>query len=247
MAHVYIGDKSKVDSEVLEAVKLLPDDFHVFAEFVVGQRNIDWFICRVASAEAHSTVVVTELKRVSRPLRGQMNSIWQSQDSQGFWQNIVPSNNSDTNYYYQAVNSANAVKTWMYNNQRLFLETPEPRLEHVFKAWPDLLLLSENNITHQLPYAPDNRYGAWFMSLPPWITHLENWRPNMGLPLSATELQNLGQALGLTHMWPIAQPAIPPEDPVSAAPEIAPLVAYFTTLQQRIAVLEERIARLEAR
>ncbi len=41
MAYVYIGDKSKVDAEVLEAVKSLPDEFYVFAEFAVGQRNID--------------------------------------------------------------------------------------------------------------------------------------------------------------------------------------------------------------
>ena len=248
MAYVYIGDKSKVDAEVLEAVKSLPDEFYVFAEFAVGQRNIDWLVCRAAQAgsfaNARSTVIVGELKRLSRPLRGQTNGIWQIQDGQGAWQDIITSNDSDTNYYYQAVNAANAVKSWLYNNQRLFLSAAEPRDENVFRVWPDLILLSGNALAHQLPIAPDNRFGAWFTSLPKWIDHIQSWNPTVGLAYSAADLQALGNALGLTRIWPLASATKRSE---ITDPGLDPLISYFTALHQRLAALEDRIGQLEAR
>lgn len=235
MAHIYTGEQSRIDQDILNLARELPDEFWVFAEFNVG-RNIDWFMVRAASLTP-SVLIMTELKRLARPLEGQVDSPWRMQTDAGEWQEIEPSNGRDLNYYWQAVNSANTLAEWLWNNQQRYRESAEVRPLEDFKVWPDLLLLSPPGTFHRLPLGPASRYGRWWYNARDWWNHVVTWKPKFGVALGERELTNLAGALGL-------QP-LPgePERPAEPAPE-APgeLLTFFTWLRG----LEERISRLEA-
>src|SRR4051794_810557 len=124
MARIYAGELSKLDDEVLTALKRLPDDFWVFAEFNVS-RNVDLFIIRPKQYEP-STLIVTELKRTTRPIRGAVDGAWERLTEAGEWEELSPSG-KDLNYYWQAVNTANALADWLWNFQRLYLDSDEIR------------------------------------------------------------------------------------------------------------------------
>jgi hypothetical protein len=250
VARIYIGEPSKVDQEVLEKVKELPDDFWVFAEFSIG-RNVDWFIVREVPESLRdsrkSTMILTEVKRLERPLRG--NSIhlsWEELDSTGQWQEILCSNRLDRNYYWQAVNTANELSRWLWNNSPIFRANRRPTAGEEFKVWPDLLILgSRPDTPPRLPIRPETGYGQWWFAPDEWLRHIEEWFPKIGVPLTGDELTGLAEAL---HLEPLAQP-VRPAPPV--APDTANVLAGFLSLVQglvqRVETLEARAAELERR
>jgi hypothetical protein len=244
MAKIYAGELSMIDQEVLEALKRLPDSFWVFAEFNIG-RNIDWFIIR---PDSPSTLILTELKRINRPLRGAVNGLWEKQTATGEWEE-VPANGSDTNAYWQAVNSANALADWLWNNQQLYRDTADIRPSAEFRVWPDLLLLSPPGTIHRLPLAPPSRYGRWWFNLEDWLRHVRGWTPRTGVNLTATEVANLVEALRLTEIWSGGDlPSEPPqmvEYQIASAP--ANFVTWLQSLEQRIFRLEGELAQLRER
>lgn len=236
MAHCYVGELSKIDQEVFAAVRTLPDDFWVFAEFFAG-RNIDWFVVRASSNGLPSTLILMELKRSSRAIRGDINGTWQQFDDSGEWQEIPP-HGTDINYYWQAVNSANALKTWLWNNQRLYRDDADARPQDDFRVWPDLLILSPPEMMHRLPLSPSNRFGQWFYSAEHWVRHVEGWSPKAGVNLSARDLDQLAAVLGLR---PVAA-----EKPAPAALDApAAFVDWLRQFQERLESLEAQVRSLE--
>jgi hypothetical protein len=212
MAQIYAGERSRIDASVLEAVRGLPDDYWVFAEFTL-RRNVDWLIIREAQVGPKglrpSAIIVTEVKRVSAPLRGDTNRPWEALCPPDSWQEITPSNRKDLNYYWQAVNTANALRAWLWNHQRLFLPPQRVRPESDFKLWPDLLLLGPCGTAHQLPLAPESRFGRWFFGLDAWLDHVRAWSPREGIALSAAELREMPRLFGLErlHLDPLERAA----------------------------------------
>jgi hypothetical protein len=244
MAKIYAGELSMIDQEVLEALKRLPDSFWVFAEINIG-RNVDWFIIR---PDNPSTLILTELKRVNRPLRGAVNGLWEKQTATGEWEEVA-ANGSDTNAYWQAVNSANALADWLWNNQQLYRETADIRPSAEFRVWPDLLLLSPPGTLHRLPLAPPSRYGRWWFNLEDWLRHVRGWTPRTGVNLTAAEVGNLVEALRLTEIWSGGDMPGEPPQPVEHQPasEPATFVSWLQTLEQRIFRLEAELAHLRER
>lgn len=255
MARIYAGELSMIDQEVFEALKRLPDEFWVFTEFTIG-RNIDIFIIRPANP---STLILTELKRVNRPLRGSVNGLWEKQLATGEWEE-VPASGSDTNPYWQAVNSANALADWLWNNQQLYRETADIRVSTEFRVWPDLLLLSPEGTQHRLPLAPPSRYGRWWFTIDEWLRHVLGWMPRSGLPLTHQEVATLAEVLRLTEIWsgggetltftpaPPSYGATSVDTPPSAGlgNEPATFLVWLQRLEQRVAALEREIARLRS-
>lgn len=242
MARIFAGELSMIDQEVFDTLKALPDDFWVFAEFNIG-RNIDWFIIR---PDNPSTLILTELKRINRPLRGAVNGLWEKQDPSGDWEEM-PANGSDANPYWQAVNSANALADWLWNNQQLYRETADIRPSAEFRVWPDLLLLSPAGIIHRLPLAPPSRYGRWWFSMDEWVRHVRGWTPRSGVALHPREVANLVEALRLTEIWSgsgevLDEPAQYPGSAPSSEP--ATFSSWLQTLEQRVARLERELALL---
>jgi hypothetical protein len=243
MARIFAGELSMIDQEVFDALKHLPDTFWVFAEFSIG-RNIDWFIIRPTTP---STLILTELKRINKPLRGGVNGPWEKQMTSGDWDE-VPANGSDMNPYWQAVNSANALADWLWNNQQLYREAGDIRPSGDFRVWPDLLLLSPQGITHRLPLAPPSRYGRWWFDVDDWIHHVADWTPRTGVPLSDREVENLADALRLTEIWSGGDaPPIPRTARPTASTEAASFVGWLQSLEQRIITLEQELADMRAR
>jgi hypothetical protein len=245
MARIFAGELSMIDQEVLEAVKDLSDNFWVFAEFNIG-RNIDWFIIR---PDNPSTLILTELKRINKPLRGAVNGLWEKQSSSGEWEE-VPANGSDTNAYWQAVNSANALADWLWNNQQLYRETADIRPSAEFRVWPDLLLLSPPGTIHRLPLAPPSRYGRWWYNLDEWLRHVRGWTPRTGVSLTHQEVGNLVEALRLTEIWAGNGDIIDePLREIQYQPSVEPgnFVAWLQGLEERLVRLEYEVAELRAR
>lgn len=246
MAHVYAGELSMIDPEVLETIKRLPDTFWAFAEFNIG-RNVDWFIVRPNDP---STLILTELKRVSKPLRGAVNGLWEKQSPTGEWEEL-PANGTDTNPYWQAVNSANALADWLWNNQQLYRDATDIRPSADFRVWPDLLLLSPPGTQHRLPLAPPSRYGRWWFNIEEWLRHVDGWTPRTGVRLTPHEVENLADALRLTEIWSgngdEAEALRPvPQAPVVAGPsfDVYGFAAYLQSLEDRLARLERHVAGL---
>jgi hypothetical protein len=236
MARIFAGELGMIDQEVLDTLKRLPDSFWVFAEFNIG-RNIDWFIIR---PEAPSTLILTELKRISRPIRGAVNGLWEALSGTGEWGDL-PTNGTDTNPYWQAVNAANALADWLWNNQQLYRETADIRPAAEFRVWPDLLLLSPPGTVHRLPLAPPSRYGRWWFNTDDWMRHIRAWTPKTGVTLSSQEVINLVESLRLTEIWSGGEVALPPLPSIGATPSTDSASAFVGWLQG----LDQRITRME--
>jgi hypothetical protein len=244
MARIYAGELSMIDQEVFDTLKRLPDTFWVFAEFNIG-RNVDWFIIR---PDSPSTLILTELKRINKPLRGAVNGLWEKQGPSGEWEEI-PANASDTNPYWQAVNSANALADWLWNNQQLYRETADIRPSSEFRVWPDLLLLSPPGTIHRLPLAPPSRYGRWWFNMDEWLRHVRGWTPRTGVTLSHQEVANLVEALRLTEIWSGGDAPMEQLPPMETTPSTEPtnFVNWLQSLEQRVVRLEYELAVIRER
>jgi len=235
MARIYAGELTKVEKEVVERLRdELPDDFTVLAEVNVG-RNVDIVVIR-PNAERPALIIAAELKRVSRPLMGQTDGVWKELTDQGEWVEIEPSNSRDVNHYWQAVHAANALKDWLWRNQRLYRDDPEAVDEGRFSAWPDLVLLGDDTIVHRLPLAPANRFGLLFFGLDAWVDHVLAWIPRKGVPLNQREVDRLVEVMGLMELPALdARPR-----PIEVSPEDE-LAAVVRDLKERMLVLESML------
>ena len=216
MSHIFAGELAKIDPEVLDALKELSDDFWIFAEFNVG-RNIDWFFVRPKEHEP-ATLILTELKRSTRPVRGSTDGFWERQAENGEWEEL-PANGKDMNFYWQTVNGANALADWLWNFQRLYLDSAEVLPADQFRVWPNLLLLSPHGVQHRLPLGPTNKYGRWFYDIPSWLQHITAWNSRMGISLSPHDVANLADALQLERIWGPNHPTSEPQTLVQQAPK----------------------------
>lgn len=239
MARVFAGELSHIDEEVLAAVQNLPDDFWVFCEFNVG-RNIDWCVIK-PRRDQPSTLLMAELKRVSSALDGDINGTWMKMSDTGNWEEIPPTD-KDLHYYWQAVNSANTLQHWLWNQQRRYLDlTVEDRSQDEFKIWPDLLILSPPGTIHRLPQKPDSRFGQWWFSIDSWISHLEAWNPRRGLYLKEDELERLAAALHLKPIWRESEAPADAREP--GIDSLDSVISAFTSLLRGF---DQRLSRLEA-
>lgn len=244
MSSIYVGDPSRVNRDVLEKTKELPNDFFVFAEFTIG-RNVDWLIIRPTQL---STLILTEVKVVARPIQGDVNGPWEQLNEAGVWEEL-PARGKDINYYWQAVNTANALAEWLWNNQARYLEGGEIRPVEQFRVWPDLLLLSPPGVTHRLPLGPPNRFGRWWYNLDQWLNHVRDWQPRSGLALTPREVANLAETLGLEQVWEgdRRDSVAGNHQSPAAADALAGFVTWMRDLDARLRRLEERVAALSSR
>lgn len=235
MAHIFAGELSRIDAEALGAMKTLPDEFWIYAEFNGIGRNVDWFVTRAASHQP-SVLMLMELKRVSRPLRGSIDSAWEIGTESGGWQEIAPSNSRDINYYWQSVNTANVLAEWLWNHQHRYRDTADVRPQEEFKVWPDLVILSPADAGHRLPLGPPSRYGRWWYGLDEWLRHVLTWKPRSGISLTPRELTGLGEALGLELV--AAQPSGPAGPNLREPEELLSFVGWLRSLDERMSRLE---------
>lgn len=236
MARIFCGELVNIDREVVERLRSeLPDDFTVLAEINVG-RNIDLVVVR-PNADAPAVLIAAELKHVSHPLTGQTDGVWKELTDGGDWSVIEPSNDDDLNFYWQSVHSANALKRWLWLNQRIFRDDAGALDDNRFAVWPDLVLLGDPAIPHRLPIAPANRYGQWYFGVDDWMRHLLAWNPRKGVPLHQREVDRLIEAMGLMEL-----PARESRPVPAAVPDGDGLASILRDLNQRVIALESLFA-----
>lgn len=265
MARVFVGNDAMVDRDVLDAVKRLPDDFFVFAEFDIDRRNIDWLIVRATNPQDDASVsgaILTELKRVSAPITGTVHDEWRVDRIDGT--SDVISGGQEKNPYWQAVAAANGLRGWLWNHHRLFCDDRDlaERQEANFSVWPDVLILGRHGqqFDHRLPVRPTTGYGMWWFDLDRWLTHVQSWKPNQRERTRRFSEQELVRLAGLVGAREIehtpvmaitvaapaahaAQPAAPAAGLVAA---LDPLARHLAGLDAQIAALTARVAALEA-
>jgi hypothetical protein len=244
VAQIYAGNPEKVDPEILATAKQLPDDFVAFAEFDI-ERNIDWFIIHLRPNDPAS-LILTELKRTTKRLRGDVNGPWEESADDLLWSPML-SSGREINPYQQATAAANAMKEWLWVHQRFFLDTPDERPEESFKVWPDLLILGPGGVSPILPLRPPSRFGYWFHSIDRWLNHLRTWRSlPSGVVLDEGNVRRLAEQLRLQQIWP--DPSVLAVQAATAAPsaEAGTAVAGLESILARLEELERRVARLEA-
>lgn len=237
MARVFAGELMHVEREVVERLREeLPDDFTVLAEVNVG-RNVDLVIIR-PNGDEPAVLIAAELKRVSRPLMGQTDGFWKELADNGDWIDVEPSNGGrDVNHYWQAVHAANALKDWLWLNQRLYRDDADPIEDAMFGCWPDLVLMSDRELVHRLPIAPANRFGRWFFDVDTWVAHLLAWNPRKGIPLNQDEVGRLIDALGLVEVSS-PQPLVM----ARGSHEATTLLSVVRDLKERVLALELMVA-----
>lgn len=243
MSRIFCGDKASVDAEIFELVKTLPDEYWVFAGFSIG-REVDWFIAK-ESAEEASAMLLVELKRSDRSIKAtSQDTVWDKETPQG-WEPM--DSERDLNPYWQAVNTANTLKTWLWNNQRHIMpEAQTPISEDSFAVWPEVLILSPPGLRHYLPLRPTSRFGAWFTNADHWIQSVRDWRPKKGIALSGVELGRIAGLLGLQRAWPPADGSAPvtvaPAEQVGT-PEL--FAQWLSEMSRTVTDLQRRLDRLE--
>lgn len=269
MAHIFYGNRDMIDEGVLEVVKTLSDDYWVLTEFDLNQRNVDWLVLRPVPDDRptgiFSTVILTELKHTSAILDGGDYGRWR-EERNGVSEELIPSNYRDENPWRQLINTVNAVRAWLYINQRRFLDDAQQTLqEDIFKVWPNLLIVSEPpSLRHRLPLQPTNNYGAYHADLDSWMYGIRGWNARVGLQLTAKELGALVAAIGLqplvyerTQDDTVASAPVPvaaPEPSDEETPEVVPPpvvvsgsdLGWLPAFTAWATGIEERVARLEA-
>jgi hypothetical protein len=248
MARVFVGDKAKVNPDVLEAVKDLPNDFWVVLEFSVSRRNIDVLIVRPV-AEGPATLIVTEVKRAARPLRGTFNGPWEQIDDLGTTpferaDYAFDSKQRDTNPYWQAVETANTLGEWLKTNEPVFA-AGETGVWTDVKPWPDVLIISPPGVRHQLPLRPETGFGRWFFNIDDWIRHLETWRQTRGPVLTERDIAAVVNFLQLEQVAGGSARAITAE-PHTPEPLVRTGADRVSALETRVVQLDARVKELEA-
>jgi hypothetical protein len=244
MAHIFCGDERRLDTDVLEAVKTLPDSYWVLAEFDLS-RNVDWFIVRASQNSEPSLLILTELKRVSQPLEGDINGSWSIWSPELQSWTAYETSEQSMNPYWQAVDTGNALKEWLWNNQSRYLDRPAPNgeREEAFKIWPDLLILSPPSTHHRLPFRPSNGYGRWFYDVDQWIHHIDSWRPKeSNIDLSPVEIQKLAELLSLSKIWSGGSDVVVPVEYEAETPGNEELLGRISALERRVTALERELA-----
>ncbi len=131
MAQLYVGNTESVDRSTLDALRRLPDDYVVLAEFRIPRtsRQVDFFVAHINQPTC--SLFLVEAKNESRRLRGTVDGVWDYEDETrpGIWLPYPPPNERDKNPMQQAVNTANALKDWIISMQAI-LQAEDP-------AWND--------------------------------------------------------------------------------------------------------------
>lgn len=242
MARIYAGELTKIDQGIVERLReRLPDDYTVLAEVNIG-RNVDLAVIR-PNGNSPALLIAAELKHTSRALKGQTDGVWSELADNGDWVEIEPSSSRDINYYFQAVHAADALKGWLWRNQRLYRDDAGAIGEAHFSAWPDLLLLSGTPVVHRLPMAPANRFGMWFFELDTWIDHVRGWMPRKGVALHQAEIDRLIGAMGLIELPQVDGPT--PVSSLKPVPDVPgnDLASVVRDLRERVLVLEATVSR----
>lgn len=208
MAKIYMGNQEAADRGLLEALRRLGDNYHVFVEFQIpnlrGQRQVDFLVIREDPIKP--CVFCLEVKMERRRLRGTINGPWEYEESPGVWRILPVSNPRDQNPIQQAYNTARTMQSWL-GSMRALIQEPDQPWSDVPTVFPRLVL----PVAH-----PDNQLQTdsftWrFDGYERCLDSLTTFIPRDPVPLSAAAIERLARHLGVQRL-PDAEPVEVPTD-----------------------------------
>lgn len=267
MVKVFTQNPSAVHPEAIQALRKLPDDFWVLAEFYADVQ-IDWLVVRPVPddrpAGVYSTAFLTEMKHTQRPWRGINSSVWQQLDGDT-WVDL-DQRPRYINPWQQVLFQCQVLAEWLVNSHLAF---SEPQLEAMptgrdFRAWPALLILSPDGIEHRLPSKGEGSFGSYYFDLDSWVHSIAWWRPNQGMRLTNADLRNIVELLQMIeiqspesasgtdviaqtaqHKARTAATAMNGNAPHPSFDENSPGLEWIEGLTRWAVALEQRVSELE--
>ncbi|MBI4498500.1 MAG: NERD domain-containing protein [Chloroflexi bacterium] len=243
MAKFYMGNPETCDKGMWDALRALPDDYHVFIEFQIPdpqrQRQVDFLVIR-ESADT-GCLFLLEVKNERRRLRGTINGPWQYEEVPGAWMPLFTSNRQDQNPLQQAYNTAMVMKNWLLSMQALIQdpEDPWPDPYQTLTIFPRLVL----PFAHRDNQLQIDRFTWRFDSDDETVESLMRFVPREPFPLSRTEMQRLAQHLGVRPLSD--SPAVATDSDLAAAlrTQFSELTAQLAALRQEIQALRVAFTR----
>jgi hypothetical protein len=234
MARIYLGNQEPSDRGALEALRRLPDEFHVFVEFTVNyggkQRQADFLVIREEVRPC--SLFLLEVKNERRRLRGTVNGGWEVLDEEtGTWRELPVSNSRDQNPLQQAQNTARLLRDWIISMQMLIQDEDDPWQNPAYNmtAFPRLVL----PFAHPQNALQKDNFAWVFTSYDEMIASLLRFRGTRDFPLSRREIQRLAEHLGVQPTYVESPPAV--ASPTGVANELAVLRDEVAALRQEMA------------
>lgn len=237
MAKFYLGNLETSDKGMWDALRVLPNDYHVFIEFQIPdpqrQRQVDFLVIR--ENPETGCLFLLEVKNERRRVRGTINGPWQYEEVPGAWMPLFTSNRQDQNPLQQAYNTAMVMKNWLLSMQALIQdpEDPWPDPYQALTVFPRLVL----PYGHRDSQLQIDRFTWRFDSFDEATDSLMRFVPREPFHVSRLEIQRLAEHLGVQ----------PQPEPVSAGADgdsAAGLGSHFAELAAQLVALRQEIQAL---
>lgn len=196
MARFHVGVESALDPLTAQALRELPDHYHVLVGFNVPRttRTAEALVLRLAGEQSAMFMVGTA--HLHTAVRGTAHGGWEMQteeDGEWYW-DPYETPLGDTNPLLGLQYTANKAQDWIAANL--------PALEDPLHPWhfdvrpqvfPRLLIVSDQ------PVEVERHSWVWyFTDQQQLIEHLEAWRPRDPFPITQAVLRNLVAQFNLT-------------------------------------------------
>ncbi len=197
MAKIYMGNQEAADRGLMDALRRLGDNYHVFVEFQIpnlrGQRQVDFLVIREDLVKP--CIFCLEVKMERRRLRGTINGPWEYEENPGSWRILPVSNPRDQNPIQQAYNTARTMQSWL-GSMRALIQEPDAPWSDVPTVFPRLVL----PVAH-----PDNQLQTdsftWrFDGYERCLDSLTTFIPRDPVPLTAAAIERLARHLGVQRL-----------------------------------------------
>ena len=194
MAKIYIGNFEAADKGLLEALRRLHDNYHVFVEFQIpnprGQRQVDFLVIREDAVKP--CIFMLEVKNERRRLRGTINGPWEFEESAGVWRQLPVSNPRDQNPIQQAYNTARTMQSWL-SSMRALIQDPDNIWPDIPTVFPRLVL----PVAHADSQLQTDSFTWRFDGYDRCLESLNTFVARDPVPLRAGEIERMAHHLGV--------------------------------------------------
>jgi hypothetical protein len=233
MAKIYIGNFEAADKGLLEALRRLGDNYHVFVEFQIpnprGQRQVDFLVIREDPAKP--CIFMLEVKNERRRLRGTINGPWEYEDGPGVWRPLPVSNPRDQNPIQQAYNTARTMQSWL-SSMRALIQDPDNIWPDIPTVFPRLVL----PVAHGDSQLQTDSFTWRFDGYDRCLESLNSFVARDPVPLRTSEIERMAHYLGVQRQ---------PDLAAVEEPEIGDwLRVHYARLMDEIVGLREEVREL---
>lgn len=243
MAKFYMGNLESADKGMWEALRALPDEYHVFIEFQIPdpqrQRQVDFLVIR--ENPDTGCLFLLEVKNERRRLRGTINGPWQYEEAPGAWMPLFTSNRQDQNPLQQAYNTAMVMKNWLLSMQALLQDSDDPWIDpyQTLTIFPRLVL----PFSHRDNQLQIDRFTWRFDSYDEAIESLVKFMPREAFHMGRTEIERLAHHLGVKYLPEEPRPVTEGTGVNAMRAEFRELISQIAGLRQEIQSLRTAIGR----